>query len=281
MTKLPNHVAEWVALGYSKKMASAEFLAPPPAEFIRVYHFRSSQDALDAVRQKRLKVARFGDANDPFELLALNRHDKATRRLATQLRDQYNSRKGLLCFTENWSSPLLWSHYADRHKGVCLGVDVRRSLVSKVDYADTPLRKKLPDDPEASVIADSVLNVLARTKSHHWKYEEERRLFVDLTSAIAEPPLFFWPFNDDLRLREVILGHRCELQLTTVRALAEKCATDAVAFKARLAYRSFEVRLNGNTRPDILTDRPNNRLQPTAKQFVQFCRSGARLKRQR
>ncbi|OFV97157.1 MAG: hypothetical protein A3H28_14690 [Acidobacteria bacterium RIFCSPLOWO2_02_FULL_61_28] len=251
MRKLPNHLAEWLALGYSKKMASAEFLAPPPAEFIRVYHFTSSQHGQAAVRLKRLKVARFGDANDPFELLALNRHDRAIRHLAAQLRDDYNDKKGLLCFTRNWASPLLWSHYGDRHKGVCLGFDVRRSLVSEIDYADKPLRRRLPDDPETSAIDDGLLDLLARTKSHHWKYEEELRLFIELASAVTVSPLFFRPFDEELMLREVILGHRCDLDLQTVRTGVGETVPNAVAFKARLAFRSFEVRLNGKTRPDV------------------------------
>ncbi|NKK82626.1 DUF2971 domain-containing protein [Rhizobium leguminosarum bv. viciae] len=31
---------------------------------------------------------------------------------------------GLLCMSTTWQEPLLWSHYADKHKGMCLGFDV-------------------------------------------------------------------------------------------------------------------------------------------------------------
>ena len=33
--------------------------------------------------------------------------------------------RGILCFSLNWTSLLLWAHYADNHKGICLGFDLQ------------------------------------------------------------------------------------------------------------------------------------------------------------
>jgi hypothetical protein len=64
--------AKWVDLGYGSVMGSAEVVLPPPPEFIRVYHLTPTKYAISDIEHGRLKVARFSDLNDPFELLALS-----------------------------------------------------------------------------------------------------------------------------------------------------------------------------------------------------------------
>ena len=45
----------------------------------------------------------------------------------------------MLCFSFKWSNPVLWAHYADKHKGICLGFDVPDDNVQRVKYVDTRL----------------------------------------------------------------------------------------------------------------------------------------------
>lgn len=40
------------------------------------------------------------------------------------LQSHFNKNKGLLCFSDNWKSPVMWAHYAAKHHGICLGFDV-------------------------------------------------------------------------------------------------------------------------------------------------------------
>lgn len=47
---------------------------------------------------------------------------------------------GLLCFCETWQSPLLWNHYADRHKGICLGFDVRETVLKGLTMLKSEFR---------------------------------------------------------------------------------------------------------------------------------------------
>jgi len=245
-----DHTAEWRTQGYDIPPASAEFLRPPGAEFLRAYHFTSSQHGVNALALSRLKVARFSDANDPFELLALNCHGREVRRRASMAKDAFNEVMGLLCFTKDWSSPLIWSHYADRHRGVCLGFDVRRTILATVEYEDDRLREDLPDDPDPAALDPDLQARLARTKSHHWKYEQEVRVFLELDRALNEHGLYFRPFDNDLRLAEVILGQQCALPVSAMRALvADHAPAGAQVLKARLAFRSFNVRPDGRFRP--------------------------------
>lgn len=81
------------------------------------------------------------------------------------------------------------------------------------------------------------------TKFEHWKYEEEIRLFVPLndTKVRKEAHLHFYPFNNDLVLREVILGPQCSIPLDGVRELVDATYSGVTAIKARLAVGSFDV----------------------------------------
>jgi hypothetical protein len=101
---------QWVQAGYDRRTGSAEVVPPPSAEFLRVYHLTSAEYAISDLSLSRLKVARFGELNDPFELLATNLNDRRTRAAARQFKDNYNAAKGILCFSENWINPVLWSH---------------------------------------------------------------------------------------------------------------------------------------------------------------------------
>ncbi len=251
MTNGKHFIREWRRLGYPDGMGSASIVPPPSSEFVRAYHLTSSEYAVSDIERRRLKVARFSEVNDPFELLALNCHNPKTRKLTRRFRDSLNNRTGLLSFSADWTNPVLWSHYANRHKGICLGFDLNRSTVQTVMYEDQRLRAALPDDKDPDTIPIDTQDRLGRTKARDWQYERELRVFVDLARATIEQGLYFRPFGDDLRLAEVILEPRCDRELATIAKLVAATHPGAVVFKARLAFRSFRVVLDGRTKPKI------------------------------
>jgi Protein of unknown function (DUF2971) len=230
-------------------MASETIVLPPPKTFLRVYHMMEAKWALVAIKNQRLKVSRFENLNDPFELFALNRHTQAARKASKKFAADFNATQGLLCFGADWSNAVMWSHYGDKHKGICLGFDVRRTLLQRIEYKDKRVRAALGSDPAKAILTPALQNQLACIKAKAWEYEEEWRRFVDLASTVPEPPLHFVSFDVEMQLKEVILGDRCLQDLNSVRKLVAAQSPSAVAFKARLAYRSFRVVLNGYTRP--------------------------------
>jgi len=131
MTKR-DYEMEWMRLDYLEGMGSAKFLPPPDSNFVRAYHLTSAEHGESDIRLGRLKVAQFSEVNDPFELMALNFHKPETFQLAKDFKDEHNIKTGLLCFSKNWTNPVLWSHYAEKHKGICLGFDLRREGVQEV-----------------------------------------------------------------------------------------------------------------------------------------------------
>jgi len=77
---------------------------------VRVYKFLEEKWALDDIREHRIKISEIHDLNDPYELLPYDLSDADRRRELLCARDQINKR-GVLCFSRRWSSPLLWAHY--------------------------------------------------------------------------------------------------------------------------------------------------------------------------
>lgn len=91
---------------------------------MRVYHFLSRNYGLEDIRLRRLKIATLDDLNDPFEMLGMALRDLELRQAFRATKAKMAERAGLLCFSRHWRNPVQWSHYAERHQGLCLGFDI-------------------------------------------------------------------------------------------------------------------------------------------------------------
>lgn len=206
---------------------------------MRLYKFYSKEWALDALRKQRLKISTIGDLNDPFEFVGSTSSNPEQRRIWHKATLHMFASNGLISFAEHWSNPVLWSHYADRHRGAALGFDVNDKFLWKVKYRSA--RKALPDLTQLSanqrldLIKDSV-----QTKFLHWNYEAEQRIFVNLDPKEEENGLYFKDFDDDLVLKEVIIGVRSDLTSTQIaKSLDDKTCPHVTT--SRLAFGSYRV----------------------------------------
>lgn len=176
---------------------------------MRVYHFLNREYGLDDIAKRRLKIATLNDLNDPFELLAAGSTDAQVRAAFRRFKDEWAKMRGLLCFSRNWKNPVQWSHYADRHRGLCLGFDVPDASVTSVQYCrrriEPPL-ERLVRGAEGGPPALAAMKELLTTKYSHWRYEREVRGFTTLDERDAYSGLYFIPFSNLLILREVIVG---------------------------------------------------------------------------
>ena len=111
---------------------------------------------------------------------------------------------GILSLAERSNCPLMWSHYGDQHRGICLGYSVPENSglnLKKVKYGGprqvnaSDVLAMLKDVPRATEAVDT--NVLLR-KAHSWRYEREWRL-------IGQRGLT----DSSLELEEVVFGLRC------------------------------------------------------------------------
>ena len=147
--------------------------------------------------------------NDPRFLRSKISEFMAT--FSTQVAEQYR----VYCLSSKPDHELMWAHYAEHHKGLCLGFTTKSPLFEetlKVDY-----RALYPsfDMVQADL---SVLYI----KSKSWRYEEEYRLVAQEESRavgntlLARNNLVELP---DKTLTKIIAG--CLAPATTVTALKE------------------------------------------------------------
>ena len=214
---------------------------------MQVYHLLSAENGISDIALKRIRVSRVRDLNDPFELLAAKLDNKNYRVGLQSWRKEFNEKHGLLCFSKDWSNPVLWSHYAVKHRGICLGFELANEIAEEVTYVSDrmPLRFE-GGDPMKGVESTYVRDLLT-TKFVHWNYEGEVRVFVDLDESTSESGSYFYPFDEKLRLSQVILGPLCELPIGEIRSLVHSTYEDVAVFKASLAYKSFAVVLDGDS----------------------------------
>lgn len=206
---------------------------------MRVYHFLDRKYGLDDIRRRRLKISTLNDLNDPFEMLAMTLRDPELRHAFRATKAQMDKRAGLLCFSRGWGNPVQWSHYAGRHQGLCLGFDIPDGQAVKVTYS----RKRLPVDrallegPDAEAFMRRVVS----TKFSHWRYENEIRLFVSLDERDAATGLWFREFDDELALREVIVGAACDVTRSNLAEALGDLNQSVIKRKARLSFQRFAV----------------------------------------
>jgi hypothetical protein len=108
----------------------------------------------------------------------------------------------------------MWSHYADKHQGVVLEMEVDSSALIAVTY----VKERIPFDLTKISLVDGFTSddaeVISSTKSHHWAYEREQRVPVELRRCVVAGGLYFEPLSPRLRVVGLIAGHLCNLDVT-------------------------------------------------------------------
>jgi len=208
---------------------------------MRVYHFTDGQYGLENIRRRRLKIATIEDLNDPFEMLGISLPVPAQRRQFFNFRSQMAGQFGVVSFSKAWNDPVQWSHYADKHRGMCLGFDIPDKYLITVLYKSKPYHSSVLDNVRSDdVNGEQLILDLIRTKYRHWAYEQEVRLISELNEADASG-LYFVDFSEKVTLREVIVGHRANVSRHDVADALGALAASVTARSARLSFQSYRV----------------------------------------
>jgi hypothetical protein len=206
---------------------------------MRVFHFRTKEYAIQSIRERRLKIARIEELNDPFEFLGVRLDDRGFRVAMKSMKREISMTRGLICFSKSWGNPLQWSHYAEDHKGICLGFDVPRNLLAKVNYVNSRLRHD-------GLITLPVMEKILKTKFRHWQYEKEYRLFIGLDKFEEENGLFFLGFSHQLKLKQVIVGSRSNVSRSEIAAALGNFKDEVEVFRTRPAFKTYKIVRNEN-----------------------------------
>jgi hypothetical protein len=211
---------------------------------MRLYKFLTAEFGMKGLREKRLKISTLDELNDPFDLLPYEMRKPETRRNLRSFISSFARAYGIVCFSSGWKDPVVWAHYSDKHKGLCLGFEVPKRFGMKVRY----VKRRLPF-PEHQVLSSVPLLF---TKYANWSYEEEVRCFRPLLERTKLGEMSFMDFGDELKLVEVIAGARCKVTESEIRS-AVKPLKGVKFIKARAGFRRFEVVANEKGFPSQLT----------------------------
>ncbi len=199
---------------------------------MRVYHFLPTIYALENIEKKRIKISEIDQLNDPFELWCVSQEDQSLRAALRNYKKEMSERFGMICFCKQWHNPLLWSHYADKHRGMCLGFDVDDRGLKAVKYVAKSSNLKFPLTKEST-------DELLFTKYRDWQYEEELRNWFAFDKR--EDGYYFYPFDGFIQLREVIAGPLCPESKDRIDETLKDYPEQVSVIKARLAFKTFQV----------------------------------------
>ena len=123
---------------------------------------------------------------------------------------------GVICLTTHHDDPLLWAHYADAHRGVCL---VFNRLFEPCTLIDNALPVLYSDElveldfleylKQSDLFTESIYKVFG-TKYSKWAHEKEWRVIHPATRPLTEEErnISFHPSN----LCKIILGDRISVE---------------------------------------------------------------------
>jgi Protein of unknown function (DUF2971) len=212
---------------------------------MRLYHYLAAKWALDDIRRRRLKVSKIDDMNDPYEFACVRSDDMRTQLALEKTEREVAEQYGVLCFSRCWNDILMWSHYADKHRGICLGFDVDDERARGVEY--------VPDvRAEGSLMVSSrsefprqkgteIVDRLLGAKYNGWFYEQEVREHVTLSERDEETGHYFVDFSERLKLKDVIAGVRFPMTRKPIDDALKGYAEEVRIVKARRSPTRFQI----------------------------------------
>lgn len=237
------------------------------------YHYSSFETSIDHIIDKKsLKFSNPITFNDPFdcsEKLLNVRYDKQhINEILKQNHNHYNrkDRRSLkvneikrqqnlimkekreefkiCCFSGKNDNMLMWSHYANKHTGICCGFDFpikipKQFIIKPIRYEDQV--NKL--DGETNL--NKIILYWLTTKSKMWEYEEEYRAIC----LSKEPQKDFEIYHYDPQyLKEIIFGCNIDHKQIekTIKQLKKSIDTKNIIFKrALLNTATFNIKIEG------------------------------------
>ena len=191
---------------------------------MKLYKYRSLEKldyVFDILSNGLVYCSSYKDLNDPFEgqfrKIYPNIQFGSTQFGKGQFGDKPPTREDLdryytleqkrICsFSETNEDVMMWSYYADSHKGICIEFDIDEKEMSDfytVDYDDDLKRVK------SIVIDENIATNILKRKTKQWDFEYEVRLITEKEK-----------YNLKKNITSVILGNRIsELNEGIIRAI--------------------------------------------------------------
>jgi len=254
-----------------------------------LYRFFPAEFGLRTLETGLMRVGRFQDFNDPFEFMPQSTELSGNASLNCDFHRQSfieatGSRYGIICFSEEGTviKPLLWSHYADSHRGLAIGFKVSPLPNGTVEFEGSSVGGKRgltagpviydgyvdPNRPgedrknlrvraeEFDLLAKSEVTgaidlspVLEKTsplmyhKGEDWKYECEWRANVALRCVRFLGGHHFVDITK-FKVTRIVLGMRCPFDPLFLQEVARKFGAEILV--AGPSRSKFELELDSD-----------------------------------
>lgn len=195
-----------------------------PANFYNIRNFETG----------KLRLTENGNLNDIYEGLPVDLYEQLDARTVKMLGDLAY----IKCFSETNDNTLMWSHYADQHKGFCVEYDLSELeadadvinhifpiFYSTTRYLDTDIAEMVRELKELNYDIENNnfpsyspyledMTALFLHKSKAWEYEKEWRIvYTNLQIQEIDDPLlskYIVPFEC---ATGVYLGYRIDAEI--------------------------------------------------------------------
>ena len=223
---------------------------------ILLYRFLDAASALKTIESRSFKISRIRGLNDPFEWRVgitgiVPEGESVANAIIESLIDFNHQMMGILCFSDTFKEPVVWSHYADKHRGVAFEVSFvfnpkevhQMRYTSERPVIDANVYIKLQYDKAAlhNYLTPLIMGLM-RQKSPGWEYEQEYRVFFELSTLNIAGGLYFKRIQDNF-LKRVILGWECPLEEQyIVKALKANGLTSTEVVRAKMCSETYTIR---------------------------------------
>ncbi len=210
---------------YKKSLFYGSFIKTPldSKDSVYVFSFRKyNQYTIEDLVNETITVNPSYQMNDPFDSL-INLWGDEDNLKEISIYDKEHHVKPLhdafklyrirsFCYRNNAiKNILMWSHYADEHKGFCIKYKLSKHFIKQEEtgscehmYLDKVNYRKIAESLNNKSIT---LKVALATKKSEWKYENEIRLIVYNGNKTDEH--YGIPLDDESRIEAIYFGYRC------------------------------------------------------------------------
>lgn len=212
------------------------------------------EERVDVLESFRVRFTPLLSLNDPFEY-SLKIGDSEYE-LQPELSAENTEPTAFVSLSRNNSNILMWSHYAESHKGFCLVFYRSNSYFSNAE--SIRYRRNRSSLNGMSISHFDKINVLkgvALEKAIDWAYEEEERLFLcDVENNINNvgtdgwgQPILLNSFPKTV-LGAVYLGLRASNELEIkIKEILQLNNIDIPVFKAKKSINQFGIEFEPRT----------------------------------
>lgn len=154
-------------------------------------------------------------------------------------------KKGIAAFSKRCDVSLMWSHYADKHKGICIEFDTSK-FIPEVKPIKVNYNKLQNNIYKTSELVDFFSNnpndlseifyKLTENKQEFWNYEEEYRLISDIKENKGDS------IYVGEAVSSIIFGLQCPPEIISTIITMMKIREPKISFyKTRIDNNSFKL----------------------------------------